>query len=91
MQTILNVTVNPSVRDPWDSYNQEALNIMLENGAKIIHVTPILEVNKYSATYTSKLSYVIEEPETEEYKQIKREKATELYNRIEERVRRMNR
>ena len=83
MQTIFKVKLNPSSREPEESYQQTKLNIMLELGAKIIHVTPILEVSRpYSSTYTDSLSYVIEEPETEEYKNSKEEKFKEINERI---------
>ena len=83
MQTIFKVKTNPSSRDPEESYQQTKLNIMLELGAKIIHVTPILDINThYSSTYTDSLSYIIEEPETEEYKNSKEEKFKEINERI---------
>ena len=84
MQTIFKVKINPSSREPYENYQNQKLSIMLELGAKIIHVTPILDVNKpYSATYTDSLSYVIEEPETEEYKNNKEERFKEIDERID--------
>ena len=83
MQTIFKVKINPSSREPEESYQQTKLNIMLELGAKVIHVTPILEVSRpYSSTYTDSLHYIIEEPETEEYKNSKEEKFKEINERI---------
>ena len=84
MQTIFKVKTNPSSRDPEEGYQQTKLDIMLELGAKVIHVTPILDINThYSSTYTDSLSYVIEEPETEEYNKSKEEKFKEIQERIE--------
>ena len=83
MQTIFKVKINPSSREPYENYQNQKLSIMLELGAKVIHVTPILEVSRpYSSTYTDSLSYVIEEPETEEYNKAKEEKFKEINERI---------
>lgn len=84
MQTIFTVNLNPSNNNPSETYQNQKLSIMLELGAKVIHVTPILEVSRpYSAPYTDSLSYVIEEPETEEYKKSKEEKFKEIQERID--------
>ena len=78
MQTIFKVKINPSVREPYETYQNHKLSIMLELGAKVIHVTPILDINShYSASYTDSLSYIIEE-----YKNNKEEKFKEIDERI---------
>lgn len=86
MQTILNVPINPSVRDWEEQYKEKFLKVMLDNGAEIIHVTPILV-----SSSTKSLSYVIKEPETEEYKKIKEEQFKKIQERIDYLARHNNR
>ena len=81
MQAIYKIPLRFHNDDTESQYAPYKLNVRLKCGAKVICVTPILD--EYCRTsVTSALSYVIEEPDTEEYKKAIEEELSDIDNRI---------